>query len=627
MSSIVILEKMFNGKSLFHKLLTLVFLSLFGQSANAQVDSLLRVGDAHHEAYRFDDALDVYDLILDSVEDSTAVIDSSVLSAVNEKMMLSENGSNMAKFVRTPKAVGKKVFSLDDFYLYYPVQNKSWRSLPNSLDGDDSDKFVRALYAPDWNDVHYYSAKDENGVRNIYMTEMQDTAWTVPCKVEELSTEKSNEIYPMLSPDGKTLYFASDGLYGLGGYDIYRSEWDDAEGRWSVPQNMGMPFSSPKDDFLYVDSEDEKYSLFASNRECSEDSVCLYVIEYERFPLHSALMDPEELLELSKMNAAKKPEEQSAPASQQDNLTNEYWGQMNEVRMLKDSISVISEDLDELRTDLAFSNDEAERFDISAEILELEKRIPALQKDLDLAKLELQKIESQFLKKGIFINPIEKKPIAEKQKKYDFVKQSPGPSLELNIAVPEIKFDYSFRILDEALFAEDQTLPSGVVYQIQLLGGSHKVGVSALKGLSPIYEHRSPSGMYIYRVGRFFNYSEALDCIYKVRDRGFKSAYICAFEDGKEISVSKARTLQEQLKGGFSLCEILIMPDSGELDPSVVEIINNIAVGKDIKRAEAEDGTQTFSVGPFDTQAAADELMSAIQGKVQGVVVSRSVLD
>jgi Tol biopolymer transport system component len=53
---------------------------------------------------------------------------------------------------------------------------------------------------------------------------MQDTVWSVPRKVEELSTAKSDEIYPMLSPDGKTLYFSSDGLYGLGGYDIYRSE-------------------------------------------------------------------------------------------------------------------------------------------------------------------------------------------------------------------------------------------------------------------------------------------------------------------------------------------------------------------------------------------------------------------
>jgi hypothetical protein len=295
--------------------------------------------------------------------------------------------------------------------------------------------------------------------------------------------------------------------------------------------------------------------------------------------------------------------------------------------MLKDSISVISEDLDLLRTDLAFSNDEVDRFDISSEIIELEKRIPALQKNLELAKVELQKIESQFLKKGIFISPIEKKPIVEKQKKYEFIKQSAGLPLELDIAVPVIKFDYSFRILDEAVFAEDQTLPSGIVYQIQLLGGSYKVGVSALKGLSPIYEHRSPSGMYIYRVGRFSNYNEALDCIYKVRERGFKSAYICAFENGKEITVARARTLQEQLKGGFSLCEILIMPDSGEIDSVLVETINNIAVGKDIKRSESEDGTQIFSVGPFDSQEAADELVSAIKDKVSGTVMSRSLLD
>lgn len=610
-----------------YKIITLIFALFFSHGASAQVDSLLRVAETHHKSYRFDDAIEAYDLALDVAEDTTFLIDSALLSSIHERLLLSENGSNMSRFVRKPKVVAKKMFSLDDFYLYYPVENKSWRSLPNSLDSDDTHAFARALYAPDWNDVHYYSAKDENGVRSIFRTELQDTVWTVPARVEELSTLTSNEIFPMLSPDGKVMYFASDGMYGLGGYDIYRSEWNEEEEKWSMPQNMGMPFSSPEDDFLFVDSEDEKYSVFASTRGCPKDSIWLYSIEYEKYPLHSPVEDPAELAELSLMNPPVKSGLAERESSPKDDLTGAYMAQMDGVRVLKDSMTVVSAELDHLRTELAFSNDEAERFELSAEILELEKKIPALQKELEIAKMELQKTESEFLKKGIFFNPSETEEVEEEQASYEFIKQSVGSPLELNIAVPEVKFDYSFRVLDEAVFAEDQTLPPGIVYQIQILGGSHKVGLADLKGLTPIYEHRSPSGMYIYRVGRFPTYNEALECVYTVRDLGFKSAYLCAFENGTEISVAKARTMQEQLKGGFSLCEVLIIPDAGELTPAVAELINTKAVGKDIKRIEMEDGTQIFSVGPFDNQAEAEAIVAAVQEKLQGSVVCKSLLD
>lgn len=617
---------MLRGKLNLRKVVALFIAVFLSHCAYAQVDSLLRVGEACHQYYRFGEAIDAYDMALDIIEDAVEV-DTVLAASVYDKVLLSENGTNMSKFVRKPAVAGREKFSLEEFFLYYPVENKSWRRLPNVLDADDSSAVVHALYASDWSDVHYYSAKDENGVRSIFMTEFQDTVWSVPVRVEELSTTASNEIYPMLSPDGKTIYFASDGLYGLGGYDIYRSEWDDAAGKWSMPQNMGFPFSSPADDFLYVDSEDERYSVFASNRGCPADSVWVYAIEYERYPVHSPVTDPDELMELATLMPEVQETAGPTAASEKDDVTDIYMSQMDRVRILKDSIDVISSDLDELRRELDFSNDESMRFQISSDILELEKKIPALQVKLEEAKVELRKTEEEFLKRGVFVRPSQTAQPRQEQQHYEFTRLSWGDSLEMNIAVPEKKFDYSFQILDEAVFAEDQSLPSGIVYQIQLLGGAHKVGTSALKGLSPVYEHRSPSGMYIYRVGRFTSYNEALDCVYKVRDLGFRGAYLCAFEDGKEITVAKARTLQEQLRGGFSLCEIRMIPDSGELDPAVVDLIYANVVGKDIKRYESEDGTQVFSVGPFDDRDAADRLVSSIKEMIQGSVVCESIFE
>ena len=163
-------------------------------------------------------------------------------------------------------------------------------------------RFSKALYAPEESWEIFYSAQDADGIRNIYRTEREDTLWTYPALLNENVTSMSNEIYPMLSPDGKSLFFASEGLYGVGGYDLYVSSWDYENKEWSVPVNMGFPYSSPADDLLFVNTIDGEHTIFASNRDCSADSLWVYVLEFDSMPVRHAMEDPAELRELAALN-------------------------------------------------------------------------------------------------------------------------------------------------------------------------------------------------------------------------------------------------------------------------------------------------------------------------------------
>ena len=472
--------------------------------------------------------------------------------------------------------------------------------------------------------VIYFSARDAEGIRNVYKTALADTLWTVPSLLNEHMTSVSNEIYPMLSPDGRTMYFASDGLYGVGGYDLYKSVWDEQRQRWSAPQNMGFPYSSPADDFLYVESEDGDYALFSSNRECGKDSVYVYAVRYEDYPVHTPMTDPFELQELSLLNPPIVETQEEAVADIPDNeLTIKYMEKMDQVRVLRDSIASTSSSLEALRNEYVFGNDPAERARLTNEILQLETRIPSLQRALDKASTELGAIEMEFLKEGIFLNMDMQKedetPVAD-MPEYDFRMRSMGDSLAIAVMVPEVKFDYTFRIEPEAIFAEDQTIPSGIVYQVQLFSGGRKANLSELKGMTPIYEHRTPSGLYIYRAGLFGAYQETVAAAELIRRRGFRDAYITAFIDGKEVSVVTARTEEAKRNNQVLLYEVRIIPETGELESEVVEGMVRLAMGKDIARIEAEDGTQVFIVGPFDNKAMAEELASYVRGKITGKV-------
>lgn len=57
--------------------------------------------------------------------------------------------------------------------------------------------------------------------------------------------------HPALSPDGKTLVFASEIAGGYGGSDLYISQWEN--GGWSTPKNLGPTLNSPGDElFPYI---------------------------------------------------------------------------------------------------------------------------------------------------------------------------------------------------------------------------------------------------------------------------------------------------------------------------------------------------------------------------------------
>lgn len=606
---------MSRGKTLLYILISALFAVSTGHPVTAQTDSLVLSGDALRKAYRFEESLDVYEQALDS---ALAVGNEALADLVRDRTVLSENGRNMSRFVQKPTVIAKRLFSLDEFFLYYPLEDRSWRALPNPLDSSSTDGLVRALFAPDWNDVIYFSAEGDEGVRNLYVTEQQDTVWSVPVLLEKQSTTDSNEIYPMLSPDGKTLYFSSKGFYGAGGYDLYKSVLDEATQTWSVPQNMGFPYSSPADDFLYVESEDGEYAVFASNRECPADSVWVYVLQYEDYPVHSAVTDPDELLELSRLDPPVSEAKKDKADIPHSALTLSYMEKMSEVRSLRDSLQATNAALEALRTDFAFSNDAEERMRLTQQILGLETGIPSLLKALEGANSELRDIEMEFRREGVFISTemAEEEDDSEPElPEYDFRKMSMGDPLDIDVLEPEVKFDYTFQILPEAQFAEDQSIPSGIIYQIQLFSGGRKALPAELKGLSPIYEHRTPSGMYTYRVGRFGAYEDALASVDKVRARGFRSAYIVAFIDGDIVSVSEARTVEAKAKNVMLMYEVRIMPETGELDREVVEGIVTLALGKDIARVEAEDGTQVFIVGPFDDKTQADNLVEFVKSK------------
>ena len=610
---------------LFIGIFTLLAQIAFTAEASAQVSPtrLMIKADSCRMAYNFAEAVQYS-------ESAVEALDSTASARAEEQLLMARNGLNMMSFCSQPTVVAKQTFPLKDFFLFYPLKDHSWRKTPNQLDSLGGDNLSRAIFIPDGSRDIYYSAKDEEGIRNIYATHLTDSLWSVPTLINEQMTSSSDEIYPMLSPDGQSLYFASKGLYGMGGYDLYVSNWNSETNDWDMPVNMGFPYSSPYDDFLFVNTEDGKYSIFASNRECGRDSVTIYVLEYDSMPVRKAVTDVDELRALASLNPARDHSRIDNDAAvpdegQQDESTKRYMDKMREVRALRDSVARFGKNLEKMRSGLAGASGE-EKARLTAEISDKEMMLPTLNSALNAAVKELQNIEMDFLANGIVIDTRKLQAEADKEivgasSGYTFSKNSYGPALHLDIMKPKPTFDYSFMILPEGRFAENNTLPEGIIYQIRIFTLGRKATVADLNGLSPVFERTTTSGRHAYSVGLFKSYKDVLSNLNKVKNRGFRDAQIDAFHNGQVINVRKARELESKVR---TLFMVKIFPEDGQsLSEQAIAAIHEHSDKDLIKSVEA--GSVVFTTGPFEDKSQVDVLVAALKAAgAENVSVSES---
>jgi len=109
----------------------------------------------------------------------------------------------------------------------------------------------------------------------LYTSDMLGDKWSEPAVLEGLGKyQRSN--YPFVMSDGTTLYFAAISNEGLGGLDIYVSRYDSEAGNFLLAENLGLPFNSDANDYMYAVDEFTGIGYFATDRRQPEGKVCIY---------------------------------------------------------------------------------------------------------------------------------------------------------------------------------------------------------------------------------------------------------------------------------------------------------------------------------------------------------------
>jgi len=154
--------------------------------------------------------------------------------------------------------------------------------------GDDFSAGHAALSA-DGGTLYYISDKPGGfGGTDLYACERTTDGWGYPRNLGPTVNTAANEMFPTLR--GDTLYFASNGLRGLGGLDVFRTV--KADGEWSAPQNLGYPINTRFDDFGLTMMDGRKGYL-SSNR-AGQDGIYRFTENDPTLTLSISVLDDED---------------------------------------------------------------------------------------------------------------------------------------------------------------------------------------------------------------------------------------------------------------------------------------------------------------------------------------------
>lgn len=161
---------------------------------------------------------------------------------------------------------GPMSFNSDDFSTGHPAVNKAGTTMIFSSDMP-------------WG----YGGSD------LYMVKWEGgEQWSKPVNLGQQINTEGNEMFPFLYADS-ILYFASDGLMGLGGLDIFESRM--VNGQWTKPENLGYPINTSSDDFSYICDSTGVNGYFSSSRTGNGDKIYGFVKHPPKLSLQVSLTE------------------------------------------------------------------------------------------------------------------------------------------------------------------------------------------------------------------------------------------------------------------------------------------------------------------------------------------------
>lgn len=241
------------------------------------IDGFLYVSKAYYDLYRYDEAIEN--------------IDQHIYWLKQKKRNTSEAEDLLAKYRKGARMIRstEMVTVIDSFTVEkskfldaYKLSSQAGiiSLISDNYTPNDSTSILESQHTEfinEMGDKKLLSRNDENGQSSLYSSVKLIDSWSNPQKLKGLDEAGNNFKFPFLDSDGTTLYLSAEGNESVGGYDIFITRADSEENTYFKPDNLGYPFNSVYNDYMYAIDDYNNLGWFASDRFQPEGMVCIYV--------------------------------------------------------------------------------------------------------------------------------------------------------------------------------------------------------------------------------------------------------------------------------------------------------------------------------------------------------------
>ncbi|MBO0354339.1 OmpA family protein [Muricauda ruestringensis] len=218
------------------------------------------------------DFLDLYKVNADSVSNNNVVkLGGVVNTRLHESTSVVTKDGTTMYFTRNNFFDGRKKKDEEGIIRLkiYSAENidGEWLNITELPFNSDSYSVAHPMLSPDGKKLYFVSDMPGSlGESDIFVTEIIGDGTYGPIKnLGSNINTIARETFPFIDKDG-VLYFSSDGHQGLGGLDVFATKI--AYNDYTQPVvNVGKPVNTPKDDFSYIFNSENKTGYFSSNRE------------------------------------------------------------------------------------------------------------------------------------------------------------------------------------------------------------------------------------------------------------------------------------------------------------------------------------------------------------------------
>jgi hypothetical protein len=180
------------------------------------------------------------------------------------------------------------VSSTGDIYLSeYRPGTKEWSAAQKMPRPINTSYFEGSIsMTADGNTIYFVSERPEGeGQGDIYVSTKKGESWSSPKNLGAVVNTDLDEKFVFIHPNGKTLFFASNGHQTMGSYDIFKTEY--VNGEWSVPVNLGYPINTVNEESTFSLTKDNKSLMIAAEYEDSFGERDIYKIDVSKYELLS----------------------------------------------------------------------------------------------------------------------------------------------------------------------------------------------------------------------------------------------------------------------------------------------------------------------------------------------------